>query len=579
MKLSEGTTLQGGKYCIEKSLGQGGFGITYLAEDTRLRRQVVIKEFFIGELCFRENETSQVTVLSEGGRKTVSHFQKKFFREAQIVAGLNHPNIITIHDVFEENNTAYYVMDYHPNGSLQDKLKELKGPMAEADALRYIRQVADALDEIHKKQLRHLDVKPGNIMLNERGEAVLIDFGLVKVYDEEGNPLSTHSSTLNGFSPRFSPIEQVFAENKTVFTPATDIYALGATLYNLVEETLPPTINELLGMKGNLPFSDTTSTPVRKAITEAMQLNAGERPQSIAEFLKLLPQAQKVEKDPNAVYKKELAKGVALFQAGEYVKALSRFLVLLKLHPDHKAELEEWMMKCTEKMNDPEPGGGGTLRRDPVSPTPPKPTPTPTPRSKIGKRALLLVLIVSLVFIFLPNNCKGRGEAVDLGLSVKWANCNVGASCPSDYGDYFAWGETRPKSEYTRENCVTEGKNLDDIGNYARYDAARANWGGNWRLPTKEEFIELKEKCTWMWTTQGGHKGYKVTGPNGKSIFLPAAGWHGEASLYGVGENGFYWGSTPWTNESACRLYFSSSGYDWNWSSRYGGRSVRPVSD
>lgn len=90
MKLSEGTTLQGGKYRIEKSLGQGGFGITYLAEDTRLRRQVVIKEFFIGELCFRENETSQVTVLSEGGRKKVDHFRKKFFREAQLESSPHH---------------------------------------------------------------------------------------------------------------------------------------------------------------------------------------------------------------------------------------------------------------------------------------------------------------------------------------------------------------------------------------------------------------------------------------------------------------------------------------------------------
>ncbi|MBQ8608093.1 MAG: SUMF1/EgtB/PvdO family nonheme iron enzyme, partial [Bacteroidaceae bacterium] len=416
MNLQEGTTLHNGQYCIIRPLGQGGFGITYLAEDTLLRRQVVIKEFFIGELCFRENETSKVTVLSEGGRKTVDHFRKKFFREAQIVAGLSHPNIITIHAVFEENNTAYYVMEYHPNGSLQDKLKELNGPMAEADALRYIRQVADALAYIHgqevaeekegtmkKRSLRHLDVKPSNIMLNKRGEAVLIDFGLVKVYDEEGKPLSTHSSTLNGYSPRFSPMEQVFADNKTVFTPATDIYALGATLYNLLE-TEPPTINELSAMKGNLPFSETTSQPVRKAITEAMQLNAEDRPQSIAEFLKLLP--QKAENDPSAVYKKGLSEGIALFQAGKYVEALSRFLMLRELHPGHRAEISEWMMKCTEKMS----AQGGTLRRDPpVPPVPPVP-PKPTPWFKIGGGALLLALLVALGFIFRPESCQGGGE-------------------------------------------------------------------------------------------------------------------------------------------------------------------------
>ena len=645
MNLQEGTTLQNGQYRIIRPLGQGGFGITYLAEDTLLKRQVVIKEFFIGELCFREKETSQVTVLSEGGRKTVDHFRKKFFREAQIVAGLSHPHIITIYAVFEENNTAYYVMEYHPNGSLQDKLKELGAPMAEADALRYIRQVADALAYIHerevdeegtkkKRPLRHLDVKPGNIMLNQRGEAVLIDFGLVKVYDEEGNPLSTHSSTLNGFSPRFSPMEQVFAENKTVFTPATDIYALGATLYNLLEGTLPPTINELLGMKGNLPFSDTTSAPVRKVVTQAMQLNAEDRPQTIAEFLKLLP--QKVEKDPNAVYKERLAEGVAFFQAGEYLKALSRFLMLQQLHPGHQAEIGEWMMKCTEKLYNPEPGGGETLRRDSVPPTPPNPTPTPASRPKIGKEALLLVLIVALASIFFPKNCEGGGELqsidefgvdtpvvvesfpvdtiwldsvdmsvvdttyyreyngheyVDLGLSVMWATCNVGASDPSDYGDYFAWGETSPKSEYTQENSVTWEKNIGDIGGNARYDAARANWGGSWRLPTKDEIIELKDKCNWDWTTQRGHNGYKVVGPSGKSIFLPAAGLHGGAApitptihavralLYYVGESGHYWGSTPYESKYACYLYFCFSDYDRYWYSRDYGFSVRPVSD
>ena len=632
MNLQEGTTLHNGQYCIIRPLGQGGFGITYLAEDTLLRRQVVIKEFFIGELCFRENETSKVTVLSEGGRKTVDHFRKKFFREAQIVAGLSHPNIITIHAVFEENNTAYYVMNYHPNGSLQDKLKELRGPMAEADALRYIRQVADALDEIHKKQLRHLDVKPSNIMLNQRGEAVLIDFGLVKVYDEEGNPLSTHSSTQNGYSSCFSPMEQVFSDKDTVFTPATDIYALGATLYNLVEGTVPPTIDKVAKMKGNLPFSDTTSQPMRKAITEAMQLNAEDRPQTIAEFLKLLPLKAT---DPSVAYQKDLAEGIAFFQVGKYVKALSRFLVLLRVYPAHKAEIEEWMMKCTEKMNDSESGGGETLRRKDNPPTPPKPTPTPAPRPKIVKDALLLVLIVALAFIFLPKNCKGGGELqsidefgvdtpvvdsfpvdsawvdsiendvfwvdsvdtsvvdtayyrelnshqyVDLGLSVIWATCNVGASRPSDYGDYFAWGEISPKSEYTKENSVTWEKSLGDIGGNVQYDAARAGLGGSWRLPTFDELIELKEKCKWTWTTQGGHNGYKVTGPSGKSIFLPAAGWHYGASPNYVGECGYYWSSSPYESDTqrAYFLYFHSSHCDWLWYHRGFGRSVRPVSD
>ena len=172
-------------------------------------------------------------------------------------------------------------------------------------------------------------------------------------------------------------------------------------------------------------------------------------------------------------------------------------------------------------------------------------------------------------------------EYVDLGLSVKWATCNVGASKPSDYGDYFAWGETRPKSEYTKENSVTYKKKIRNIGGKVQYDAARANWGGSWRLPTIDEIKELKSKCKWTWATQGGHNGYKVVGPSGKSIFLPAAGWRYGTSLYGVGEYGYYWSSTPYEGDTHYAYYlgFLSSRYDWDWISRNNCLSVRPVSD
>ena len=170
---------------------------------------------------------------------------------------------------------------------------------------------------------------------------------------------------------------------------------------------------------------------------------------------------------------------------------------------------------------------------------------------------------------------------VDLGLSVKWATCNVGASSPSDYGNYYAWGETRTKSEYTEDNSSTYGINIGDISGDSRYDVARANWGGTWRLPTKAEVQELIDKCTWTWTSQGGHNGYRVTGPNGSSIFLPAAEYRYGSSLYGAGAFGYYWSSTPY--ESVARLayglYFGSSAHGLHWRSRAYGRSVRPVSD
>ena len=171
---------------------------------------------------------------------------------------------------------------------------------------------------------------------------------------------------------------------------------------------------------------------------------------------------------------------------------------------------------------------------------------------------------------------------VDLGLSVKWASCNVGALFPEDYGNYYAWGETEPKEEYTRENSLTYGLDISELqaqgyidseGNLTpSHDAATANLGGCWRMPTSEEWQELVDNCTWTWTGYG----YKVTGPNGNHIFLPAAGYRYGSSLHGAG---FYWSSTPDESIYAYYLYFSSGGQYVGWSDRDYGLSVRPVSD
>ena len=178
------------------------------------------------------------------------------------------------------------------------------------------------------------------------------------------------------------------------------------------------------------------------------------------------------------------------------------------------------------------------------------------------------------------NEVNGH-EYVDLGLSVKWATCNLGANKPEDYGNYYAWGETTTKYSYTESNSKTYGKSMGDIAGNSSYDAARANWGGKWRLPTKTEMQELIDKCTWTWTTQNGVKGYKVTGPSGASIFLPAAGFRIGSSLYYAGSDGNYWSSTPNENYDgrACDLFFYSSIHGVDYGSRDFGRSVRPISE
>ncbi len=179
------------------------------------------------------------------------------------------------------------------------------------------------------------------------------------------------------------------------------------------------------------------------------------------------------------------------------------------------------------------------------------------------------------------TNTNGH-EYVDLGLpsGLLWATCNVGATNPEDYGDYYAWGETTTKSTYTSENSTTYGKTMSDISGNAEYDAARANWGGTWRIPTFTEIRELISDCTWTWTSKNRVNGYEVTGPNGNSIFLPAAGW-----CYGsdghAGSGGGYWSSTPYENRilHASFLYFHSGDYYSYFHFRSDGRSVRPVTD
>ena len=285
MQLKPGTFLQGDKYRIIRMLGSGGFGITYLAEHVMAKHKVCIKEFFPKEYYNRDEDSCSAKLGSEGSAEMMNIYKAKFIKEAQIIASLNHPNIIHIHDVFTENNTAYYVMEYIAGESLKDVVK-LRGALPEAEAVKYIRAVSKAVEYIHERRIMHLDIKPANVMLRAEDDCpILIDFGISKHYDENSGEAT--SKTPVGKSRGFTPMEQYKEGGVNTFSPETDIYSLGATLYYLVTGTIPPQASDVL--EDGLPaLPSHLSAGVRRAITTAMQSRRKDRPQNIAEFLGLL---------------------------------------------------------------------------------------------------------------------------------------------------------------------------------------------------------------------------------------------------------------------------------------------------
>ena len=285
MYLANNTLLQGGKYKIVGHISSGGFGNTYEGVHTMMDTKVAIKEFFPKMFCNRDENTSHITVATQSNRELVDKLRKKFIEEAKAIFKMNHPNIVKVHDIFEENGTAYYVMDYIDGKSLGDIVKQ-RGPLPEAEAVGYIRQVADALKYVHSLNRLHLDIKPGNVMVDATGHAMLIDFGASKHYDMESGE---NTSTLMGVNTKgYAPVEQS-TQSFTKFSPATDIYALGATLYKLLTGITPPDANLLMAKEETLaPLPSCISKSTHNAVLKAMTLIRADRPQTIDVFLGLL---------------------------------------------------------------------------------------------------------------------------------------------------------------------------------------------------------------------------------------------------------------------------------------------------
>ena len=682
--LRAGSRLQGGRYTIEKTLGEGGFGITYLAVQAGLNRDVAVKEFFMRQFCERDSTTSAVTVGSAGSRDLVATARGKFVKEAQTIAGLDNNHIIRIHDIFEENGTAYYVMEHIPGGSLEDLVKR-RGVLPEEEAVGYARQIADALGYIHGKNILHLDIKPSNILFRKDGEIVLIDFGVSKRYDEEGEEIS---GTPVARSRGYAPIEQYRQGGTRHFDRRIDIYSLGAVLYFMLVGKRPPEATDLVTEP--LTFPSHVSDAMRGVILKSMSADKGHRPQSAAEFASLLgdetvidapeppsspePDGGKLavvaeggmarktgEKEPSKPRGNGSRKTIAIVAAAFVACAVVAFLLRGSMGREEPASglVEAGQAADTVDSAKAQPVpivGQPAAPKEGMLSVDFKPVGTEVwidggkagvtgkvarefgPLAAGGHKVELrksgyVTVTYKELLITAGDTREIKGELeeeaeasssamaqassssssssssststssstsstaantntattgvisghayVDLGLSVKWATCNVGASKPSDYGNYYAWGETKTKSIYDEDNCETWEKSIGDIGGTDR-DVAHVKWGGTWRMPTLDEIKELIDNCTWTWTTLNGANGYKVTSrKNGNSIFLPAAGWWTGTSLDYAGGSGRYWSSTPDEShtQGAYHLGLYSGYRGRGWCSRAPGHSVRPVSE
>lgn len=271
--------LQGGKYQVNSLIGSGGFGNTYLATQVALGRKVAIKEFFMKEFCERDESTSQVIIPTEGSRLIVDRYRQKFLKEAQMIASLRNEHIIKIYDIFEENNTAYYVMDYIERGSLKDAV-DSKGPLSESKAVGYIEQISDALSYLHSNNILHLDIKPSNVLIDKDDCLVLIDFGISKHYDSDGGQTST---TPAGISKGYAPIEQYQQGSIANFSPATDVYSLGATMFFLLTGKTPPEAS-IVNEDGLPNDIDSFTHNIRSVIIKSMSPRRKDRYQSVGEF-------------------------------------------------------------------------------------------------------------------------------------------------------------------------------------------------------------------------------------------------------------------------------------------------------
>ena len=288
--LQVGTILHG-TYKIESYLASGGFGNTYLAKNIEFDETYAIKEFFVKGVCQRDGNSTTISVSNAENINSFEQQREKFKKEARRLRSISNPHIVKVYDLFEENGTAYYVMDYVDGENLSARLKRTNAPLAESEVRNYLNQILDGLEAIHNEGMFHLDIKPANIMVDSHNVVKLIDFGASKQQSTVGGAtMSTGISYTNGYAP-----SEQMAQSYDKFGPWTDFYSLGATVYKLLTNQDPPSVSDLSEDETEdkhlaLPMPN-VSGEMKKLVVWMMQVNRLKRPKNVGEIRRILQQS------------------------------------------------------------------------------------------------------------------------------------------------------------------------------------------------------------------------------------------------------------------------------------------------
>lgn len=380
--LRKGQKLRNGKYRTECVLGSGSFGITYLATAKfttqgnlglmTVEGKVAIKEFFMSEVNARKEDGSTV----EGSSGSVfANYRKKFRKEAESLSKLVHPNIVEVFDVFDENNTTYYVMKFLDGQNLDDYIKQ-HGHLEEPEAISITNEIGSAVAYMHSTKMLHLDIKPKNIMRTNEGKYFLIDFGLSKQFSEDGEPESSTSIGLG--TPGYSPIEQAGYKQDGTFPATLDVYALGATMFKMLTGKRPPEATYILneGFPENELIAKSVSDDTCLILEMAMAPIKKQRFQTVRSFIdglveeltiveptpKPKPKPQPIPK-PNqsrSLFKKTHPTRIPYTSSFKWIVGIAAFtffvivfFVIMKIMPHPQTTTENVVMSEEEKLEIP----------------------------------------------------------------------------------------------------------------------------------------------------------------------------------------------------------------------------------